>query len=97
MVTQTVLGQTGCRIILYPLHAARCQIRGRAQAGAIRQNLERKFGDLEGKGIAPFVPSTDGKYLASNFPDIGIAPLDHVGGVGQGGAKAVEFIPCHAP
>lgn len=39
----------------------------------------------------------NGKYLSADFIDIRIAPLHHMGGMGQGGAECGEIIAGHVP
>ena len=46
------------------------------------------------KGLA-IVPARNGKDLAANLPDMGSAPLHHMGGMGQISAKGIIGLKLH--
>src|SRR3546814_18912292 len=66
------------------------------EAGLVLQDLEGERADLEGNGGFAAIPlAADGEDLAADLPDVGPAPLDHVGGGRQAPAGGVEGLGFH--
>src|SRR3546814_11285623 len=64
-----------------PGEAARGEVGGRAQPRLLLQDLEGELADFEGNGQDLAVAlAAKGEDLAADLPDVGAAPLDHVGG-----------------
>jgi hypothetical protein len=91
--------QAGIAGVLQPFHAARCKIRRGAYAAHVGQHFEGNGRGFERHCRFAAVPAADREQFATDFPGIGIAPLDHVGRKRQGGAKGVDVIAgqhvCH--
>ena len=60
------------------------------------QEIEAHLRTFEGDSQhLAFVPAGNGKDLAANFPHMGSAPLNHVGRMGQFGAKGIIGLKLH--
>src|SRR3546814_9655054 len=68
-------------VVLDPGQPARGKVGRGPEAGLVLQDLEGERADLEGNGGFAAIPlAADGEDLAADLPDVGPAPLDHVGG-----------------
>ncbi len=86
------VGKPRRRVVLDPQEPARRQIRRRAQPRLLLEDLEGEFAHLEGVGGLPVPPSADGEDLAAHLPNMGVAPLNHMGGRRKRPAERIEFV-----
>ncbi len=95
IVAQLGIRQAGLGEMLDPFQPARGQIRCRAQPRLRAQHLEGDIADLEREARLLVLPAADREDLAADLPDVGPAPLHHVGRSRQPPAEGVELLVGH--